>query len=425
MPAMKIGAAMTLALVIAAFDPASLRAADAPLTVSQLVEIAIEANPQVRSARYRYDAAAHSIKQTVAPNDPVFTYTNSDSVKSPVGRAALREFNVSESFQFPGKALHQRDQAVRNAEIAHLMLMATMRDVRAATETAYFQLVLDSSLAAVNDENVRNLDTVVRVAETAYSGSKVAQTDVISSEFDLAAARQLQRQYIIAQANDETTLNLLLNRPVGSPLSVDRTLRVEALNARLDALIDRAYAMRQEILEAALAERNMNTALYLAKMEYLPDFTLAVQYDDYLVPSFAPKPNQKRDWSAVVGFNMPIFFWLKQDEDVARAKANLQAARSDLSLIRIQTAAAVAILFRTAQFAYESTILYRDSLIPLAQQNFRVALTAYQSGKIDFVTLSLVLQREYVARVSYLQAANQFLAGEVSLEQAIGAPLHQ
>jgi len=425
MPAMKIGAAMTLALVIAAFDPATLRAADAPLTVSQLVEIAIEANPQVRSARYRYDAAAHSIKQTVAPNDPVFTYTNSDSVKSPVGRAALREFNVSESFQFPGKALHQRDQAVRNAEIAHLMLMATMRDVRAATETAYFQLVLDSSLAAVNDENVRNLDTVVRVAETAYSGSKVAQTDVISSEFDLAAARQLQRQYIIAQANDETTLNLLLNRPVGSPLSVDRTLRIEALNLSLDVLTDRAYAMRQEILEAALAERNMNTALYLAKMEYLPDFTMAVQYDDYLVPSFAPKPNQKRDWVGIIGFNMPIFFWLKQDEDVARAKANLQAARSDLSLIRIQTAAAVAILFRTAQFAYESTILYRDSLIPLAQQNFRVALTAYQSGKIDFVTLSLVLQREYAARVSYLQAANQFLAGEVSLEQAIGAPLHQ
>jgi outer membrane protein, heavy metal efflux system len=206
---------------------------------------------------------------------------------------------------------------------------------------------------------------------------------------------------------------------------VDRTLRIEALNARLDALIDRAYAMRQEILEAALAERNMNTALYLAKMEYLPDFTMAVQYDDYLVPSFAPKPNQKRDWVGIIGFNMPIFFWLKQDEDVVRAKANLQAARSDLSLIRIQTAAAVATLFRTAQFAYESTILYRDSLIPLAQQNFRVALTAYQSGKIDFVTLSLVLQREYAARISYLQAANQFLAGEVSLEQTIGAPLHQ
>ena len=83
---------------------------------------------------------------------------------------------------------------------------------------------------------------------------------------------------------------------------------------------------------------------------------------------------------------------MKQNEDVVRAKANLAAARSDQALIRIQTAAAVATLYRTAQYAYETSILYRDSLIPLARQNLRVALTAYQSGKIDFVTLSTVLQ---------------------------------
>ena len=305
------------------------------------------------------------------------------------------------------------------------MLAATVRDVRAATETGYFQLVLDGALSEVNAENIQNLDQVVRVTETAYSASSVPQTDVISAEFDLATARQLQHQYATAVANDQTALNLQLYRPVGEPLSVDRTLKLEPLADPLDALIDRAYAVRQEILEAALNERNANTALYLAKMEYLPDFTAGVQYDDYLVPSFAPKASQTGDWVGIVGFNLPVFFWMKQNEDVVRAKANLAAARSDQALIRIQTAAAVATLYRTAQFAYESSILYRDSLIPLARQNLRVALTAYQSGKIDFVTLSTVLQRLYAARVSYLQAANQFLAGEVSLEQAIGAPLHQ
>ena len=425
MPTIRIGGALMLAIATVGFVASNARAADTPLSEAQLVEIAIEANPAVKSARYRWDAAVHSIKQTVAPNDPIFTYTNSDSVKNPVGRAALREFNFTETFQFPGKALYQRDQAVRNADIAHLMLAATVRDVRAATETAYFQLVLDGSLSEVNAENVQNLDQVVRVTETAYSASTVPQTDVISSEFDLAAARQLQRQYLTAVANDETALNLQLYRPVGEPLSVDRTLKLEALTFPLDALIDRAYAARQEILEAALAERNANTALYLAKMEYLPDFSVGVQYDDYLVPSFAPKLSHPRDWVGIIGFNLPVFFWLKQNEDVVRAKASLQAARSDEALIKIQTAAAVARLFRNAQFGYETAILYRDSLIPLALQNLRVALTAYQGGKIDFVTLSTAVQRLYVARVSYLQAANQFLAGEVSLEQAIGAPLHQ
>jgi cobalt-zinc-cadmium efflux system outer membrane protein len=424
-----LGSALILATAAIALVASVARAADAPLSEAQLVEIAIEANPAVKSARYRWDAAVHSIKQTVAPNDPVFTYTNSDSVKNPLGRAALREFNFTETFQFPGKALHQRDQAVRSADIAHLMLAATVRDVRAATEIGYFQLVLDGALSEVNAENVQNLDQVVRVTETAYSTSAVPQTDVISSEFDLATARQLQRQYLTAVANDETALNLQLYRPVGEPLSVDRTLKLETLTFPLDALIDRAYAARQEILEAALAERNANTALYLAKMEYLPDFTAGVQYDNYLVPSFAPSSTRSQfqtgDWVGIIGFNLPIFFWMKQNEDVVRAKASLQAARSDQALIRIQTAAAVATLYRNAQFAYESAILYRDSLIPLARQNLRVALTAYQGGKIDFVTLSTVLQRLYAARVSYLQAANQFLAGEVSLEQAIGAPLHQ
>ncbi len=425
MPATRIGGALMLAIATAAFVASLARAADAPLSEEQLVEIAIEANPAVKSARYRWDSAVHSIAQTVAPNDPIFTYTNSDSMKSPVGRAALREFNFTENFQFPGKALHQRDQAERTADIAHLVLAATVRDVRAATETGYFQLVLDSALSEVNAENVQNLDQVVRVTETAYSASSVPQTDVISSEFDLATARQLQRQYLTAVANDETALNLQLYRPAGEPLSVDRTLKLERLAEPLDALVDRAYAVRQEILEAALNERNANTALYLAKMEYLPDFTAGVQYDDYLVPNFAPKATQTGDWVGIIGFNLPVFFWMKQNEDVVRAKANLAAARSDQALIRIQTAAAVSTLYRSAQFAYESSILYRDSLIPLARQNLRVALTAYQSGKIDFATLSTVLQRLYAARVSCLQAANQFLAGEVSLEQAIGAPLHQ
>ena len=425
MRAIKFGGAMTLALAIASFDASFVRADDAPLTVSQLVEIAVEANPQVKIARHNWDAALHSIKQTVAPNDPIFTYLNTDSVSSPFGRPALHSFSLTESFQFPGKAFHQRDQAIDAAEIAHLMLAATVRDVRAATEISYFQLGLDQALSDVNDENIQNLDQVVRVAETAYSTSKVAQTDVISAEFDLAAARQLRHQYQTAVANDETALDLLLYRPVGAPLSVDRTLRIEALNARLDALIDRAYAARQEILEAALAQRSANTALYLAKMEYLPDFTAGIGNDQYTLSSAGPQPNKFNYWFSSIGFNVPIFFWLHQDEDVARARASLAAARSSQDLIRIQTAAAVTTLFRSAQFAYETAIFYRDSLIPLAQQDLKVALTAYQSGKIDFVTLSGVVQRNYAARVSYLQAANQFLAGEVSLEQAIGAPLNQ
>jgi outer membrane protein, heavy metal efflux system len=398
-------------------------AAETALTVNQLVELALESSPQIKGARYRWDSAEHSIKQAYAPNDPIFTYTNNDSPQNPFGRPSLREYNVSESFQFPGKALLQTDQAKRNADIARFVYEAAVRDVRAATETAYYQLVLDEALAAINAENLQNLERVLKVTQVSYAANQVTQTDFISAEFDLAAAKNLQLQYRTAIANDETNLNQILYRPPGEPLDVNRVLQLDPLHVALAQLVDQAAAVRQEILEAALTERNSDTALRLARMEYLPDFTLAYEFDNYVVPNFAPLPSQTQDHSIAIGFNVPLFFWLKQNEDVERARVNLEAARSDLNLVRSQTAAAVTTLYRSAQYGYETSLLYRDSLTPLARQDFEVALIGYQSGKLDFNGLTGALKRNYDVRINFLQAANQFLAGEVALEQAIGAPL--
>ncbi len=411
-----------LAVTVAA-TPA--QAAEAVFTIDQLVAIAYQNNPAVKASRERWMSAQHSIKQAYAPNDPVFTYNNSDSMKSPFGRAALQQYNITEPFQFPGKAALQTDQAKRRADIARLAYEAQLRDTRAAVETGYYQLLLDGASAAVNSENVQNLERVLKVTQIAYTANLVTQTDFISAEFDLAAARQQQALFRVAIQNDKTALNQLLYRRPDEPLEVDTTVNLEPIRQRVDALVDQAWQVRQEILQLALAERNSDTALFLAKMEYLPDFTVGFTLDNYLVATFAPRPSQPTDWSLQVGLNIPIFFWLKQKEDVERARHDLQAARDDFESLRSQTSAAVTALFRSAQYQYETALLYRDSLTPLARQNFQVALTAYQSGKIDFTTLAATLQREYGARITYLQAANQFLAGRVALEQTIGMPLPQ
>ncbi|MHB8384308.1 MAG: TolC family protein [Candidatus Binataceae bacterium] len=420
------------AIVVAVFAPraalAAQQSAPAPtgemvLTVDQLVQLAEQENPAVKAARERWYSAEHSIKQAYAPNDPIFTFYNTDSPKNPFASPAVRSYNVTESFQFPGKALLQTDQAKRNARIARLVYEATLRDTRAAVESGYYQLVLDEALANVNAENLDNLSRVLKVTQIAYTANQATQTDFISAEFDLAAARQQQEQYQTAVLNDETALNQLLDRGPGNPLAVDRSLKLDPLTARVDALVDLAWQARQEILEMALTERNSNTALYLAKMEYLPDFSVGYQFDNYIIPNFAPTITSTQDHSISVGFNVPIFFWLHQKEDVERAHHDLEASRDDLASVRVQTAAAVTSTFRTTQLAYQTALLYRDSLMGLSRQDFNVALIAYQSGRIDFVTLAGALGRDYTARISYLQAANQFLAGKVALEQTIGVSL--
>jgi outer membrane protein, heavy metal efflux system len=401
---------------------APARAAETGLNADQLVELAVEVNPQIKAARARWDAARHQILQNYAPADPVFTYSNVDSRRG-IGDAGLHSHQLTESFQFPGKALLQADNAKRSAEIARLSYAAAVRDLRAGVETGYYQVLLDEALGEVNAENIQSLKQVLQVTQVAYSANQVTQTDFISAEFDLAEAQQLQRQYQTSRANDEANLNQLLYRAPGNPLNLDRTIQLTPLKLPLDAMVEVASRVRQEILQTALAERNSNTALELAKLEYLPDYTVGYNFDYYLIQSFAPTPPATQAHTFSIGFNLPVFFWIKQREDVKSAAYDLEAARADANSIRSQTAASVTQLYRSAQLANETAQLYATSLIPLARQNFQVALTAYQSGKVDFVTLAQALQRSYGARVSYLQAANQFLAGRVALEQAIGAPL--
>ena len=423
---------MAFMAIAMAIPIASDARADGGLNADQLVELAIEANPQVKAARARWDAAQHQILQNYAPADPVFTYSNIDS-RLGVGGAGEHSHAVSESFQFPGKALLQADQAKRNALIARLSFESAIRDLRAAVQTGFYQVLLDESVMGVNRDNLAALKQVLQVTQIAYSANQVTQADFITSEFDLAQAEQQQRAYETARANDLVMLNQLLHRAPNAPLELDRSMHLQPVKLPLDTLVDMATRIRQEILQTALTERNSNTALELAKMEYLPDFTVGYTFDYWLLNSFAPSQSpagipqvgSTQTHTLSVGFNLPIFFWIKQREDVTSAEFALKAAREDLRSIRSQTEANVTQLFRSAQLAYETSQLYSKSLIPLAQQDFRVALTAYQSNKLQFVALSGTLQRSYVAQISYLQAANQFIAGRVALEQAIGAPLPQ
>jgi len=421
MPTIKIGGALMLAIAtVAAVLPAC---AEAGFNANELVEIAIESNPQVRAVHAQWEAAEHQILQNYAPADPTFTYSNLDSSKD--FNAASHAHAFSENFQFPGEAFLQADESRRTAEIARLTYEAAVRDLRGGVETAYYQVLLDEGLIAINGENIGNLKQVVNVTQAQYTGGQAQQSDLIGAELALEQAQLQQRQYQTNRLNDRAGLNQLLYRKPAAPLDLEQKIELKPLEIKLDKAVDTATHARQEILEAALAQKNSATALTLAEMEYLPNYTVGYEFDYFLQAGARPMPNvtQGNTWS--IGFNMPVFFWIHQREDVRAAQHSLEAARYSMNSVLSQTEATVTQLYQSAQFAYESAQVSKGRLIPLADQHFKVSLVAYQSGKVDFLTLSSALQSDYASRLTYLQNADQFFAGEVALEQAMGAPLHQ
>lgn len=285
LPPTSAGSQLTIPLAISA-DQHSRQPAwnsyDKPLTVEQLVEVAIELNPQIRATKQQWYAAQHQILQNYAPADPIFTFGYLDSD---------HDFNASEhthavnmSFQFPGEALLQADEARRTAEIARLTYVAAVRDLRAGVETAYYQVLLDDGLIEVNAENIANLRQVVNVTQAQYTGGQAQQSDLIGAELGLDQAVLQQRLYEINRLNDRSTLNQLLYRKPDSPLNLSPTLELKPFEKRLEEVVATATHARQEILEAALTAQNSTTALTLAKMEYLPNYSVSGEYDMFLAP---------------------------------------------------------------------------------------------------------------------------------------------
>jgi outer membrane protein, heavy metal efflux system len=403
-----------------AFVPAVALAQN--MSLEEAVTQARTVNPQVRGARFRWESAKHQIIQNYTPADPQFSFSNQDSWRGFLSGSGLHSMTVTQSLQFPGKGVLQGRTAARTAEIARLTYMAAVRDVTAQAKAAYYQIQLDLALNDLIDENVTNLERVLKVAQIAYTANLATQGDYINAKFALEADRELARQQVVTIANDKTALNILLDRRPDEPLQVDRNFDLASFESTLDQVIERAISSRQEILQAALTEQNQDTAITLAQLEYAPDYMVAFGLDHWLIASFAPMPNHTEDWNFQIGFNLPIFFWAK-NEDIKRAHQDLDAAREDLESIRIQTAGQATTVYRQILRSRETALLYRNTLIPLAHQAFQVMLVAYQSGKTDFTTLISTFRQQSDARSAYLQAVNQLLAQKVALEQACGGSL--
>jgi outer membrane protein, heavy metal efflux system len=392
------------------------------ISVDQAVVEALRVNPQVRAARFRWESAKHQIIQNYTPADPQFGFTDFDSWRGFLYGSGNHNITATQSFQFPGKGLLQGHAAQRSAEIARLTYLAVLRDVKAQAETAYYQIQLDLALNDLIAENVMNLERVLNVTKIAYTANLATQGDFINAKFVLEADREQQRQQAVTILNDKTALNTLLARRPDEPLEVERKFDLASFEASMDQVLQHAVSSRQEILEAALTEKNQDTAVTLAQLEYAPDYTLGFGLDHWLIASFAPQPNHTETWNFLISFNLPIFFWAK-NEDIVRAHQDLDAAREDLESVRLQTEGTVTALYRQVLRSRETALLYRNTLVPLAHQAFEVMLVAYQSGKTDFTTLISTFRQWHDARSTYLQAVNALLAGKVALEQAAGGSL--
>ncbi|HLF85890.1 MAG TPA: TolC family protein [Nitrospiria bacterium] len=298
-------------------------------------------------------------------------------------------------------------------EIEAQALERELEIVAMLKETYYDYAFIIESLK-VTKEIKDTLSEMARVAEARYSLGQATQQDVIKAQVELT---MLINEILTLEAEKgvvQARLNAILSRDPSSRIGEPEGIPRGKIAIKTDELIKTALIKNPGLTGMAYEIEAQDAAIDLANKNYYPDFMIGI----------APIQREGRfdTWDAMFTINIPL--WRSKYNSIAgqakigkeallfrlEAERNIRTMEVKEGIIRVETADRI-------------RSLYETGLLPQVELSFGFALTSYQSGKIDFMTLldtERVLKR---TRIEYLRALIDYNKGIASLEKVVGAEM--
>ena len=385
------------------------------LDLPGLIQELEEANPEIKAASQRWEAAKAVVPQVQTLPDPRLQlgYQRMPMVP-PVVEGVM--YGVGQDIPFPGKLKLKGEVAQRDAERLEQEYNATRLRLVAALKEAYYSLHFVHKSIDIVERNKALLMQFEKTAKARYSVGQAAQQDVFRAQVEIS--RVLDRLAVLDQQKESlhAAINRLLNRPPAGPLGTPEEIHVVLLTVPLPELSQRAEDFSPILKASAKGVERGEQAVSLARRQYFPDF-------DITALGLRNDKINDNGYQVMLGIKIPLFYQTKQRQGVREAVAGLNSAHEDLTATRQEVLFQVKDSFVQAQRAERLVMILRDAIIPQATLALRAAQASYAVGKVDFLTLlnSLLTLQE-----SELELHGEMVSHEKALarlEAVTGGPL--
>jgi outer membrane protein, heavy metal efflux system len=222
-------------------------------------------------------------------------------------------------------------------------------------------------------------------------------------------------------------VNTLLNRHPEMPLGTPEEVNITELTVSLEDLYQKAKKISPELSILKYRIERDKAARELAKKQYFPDFTFGLSYTliNDLPSSVMSSPiGEGRDsYTGTLSINIPIFQKRKYDAGIREADARLKSSEKAYNNMENMTLFGVKDFHFKVQTAERLVKLYRDSIIPQAEQSLKAAEIGYQAGQVDFLNL-IDSQRVLLDfNLAYYRSVADFGISISELERVVGIEL--
>jgi outer membrane protein TolC len=386
-----------------------------------LVAEALASTPETASARATVEAARRRIVPAGTLPDPsLSTSYQNDGNSLSLGEAegSFLGLMASQPLPWPGKlglASRAAESAAREIEAG--LVGRTALSIEARVRNGWYELALARAIDGILDERRETATRIEAAVRERYAAGLAVQQDVLRAQVELARIEELEAIQAAAITSSTAELNRLLGRPQDAP--IDGPAELPASDALLAAAeLLRAVAARSpELAASRQGIETGNLQVELARKDFLPDFV--VSGGPMLRPGFEMGPM----WQVGVGISVPLFVERRQRNQLAEARAVVDARTADVEAVRRELELRTRERLAQLEAAQRTTRLYRDQVLPLDELSLESALASYQAGRVPFITVLDALNALYNDRTLYARRLAEAAKWRVAIDEATLQPV--
>ncbi|MEX2264160.1 MAG: TolC family protein [Bryobacteraceae bacterium] len=349
-----------------------------------LVRELLQNNPEIRAARFRYEAITKRPTQAGTLPDPKVTFANV-GVGHPLSRLNASDFayyglGISQEVPFPGKLSLAAEEARKEAQSAEAEYEATVLDKIAQLKLAFYDWYYLSKALEITRKNLDLLDRFEKIARARYSVGKGILPDVLKAQVEYSGLSQQLELLEQRLATAETRIQTLIERPVEKPLGRPADVTLSPLEMSLESVLSALEESAPELRSRQFLIESRAVGVNRARKEYRPDFNFSFQWQrtGTRFPDY---------YMAVAEVKLPVYFWRKQRYGVEEAVARLRESRANYRTAQQDLVFTAKDQYLTAKTSERVLDLYRAGVIPQASLSLESNVAAYEVGNIDFLTL--------------------------------------
>lgn len=350
-------------------------------SLNDLVRYALLANADLERRYWEWRSAIEQIPQdgTQPTNLAVFAGTTVSKGTLSFDRTTITAGNdPMADILWLGKVSTAARRALENAQAMGFRFQKAKYDLRNKICIAYDDYALSAELIRLEQSNTRLLQTIVMVVEARERAGAGGQQDLLRARNELDLSRNDIANMQAQLPGLRATLNALLNREPVADLPVPPELPgIRALKYTDGQLL--AIAARQNPeLEALAAEiKGRREALELARLQYLPDFSVSAGTD---LAGIA---------QTLAGMvTVPLLRYQALSAGIAQAQANLRATAALRRQMHNDLNAQVVMDVVLIRDDDRQLQLFEQTILPRARQVVAVGRSAYETGQstlLDFL----------------------------------------